>query len=73
MAEQQSPTEAPVSYEAAQQELAELLHALQQDEADLDAMTARVARARILIDWSRERLRSVEVEVDRLLGSVGEV
>lgn len=59
----------PTSYEAARDELRSLLRDLQGDEADLDGMTERVARARQLIDWCRERLRSTEAAVDELLGS----
>lgn len=57
----------PESYAAAQDELRGLLDALQGEDVDLDAMTVRVERARELIAWSRERLRTTQLAVDDLL------
>ncbi len=58
---------APESYAAAQDELQEILEQLQRPDSSLDDLTARVQRAKALINWSRTRLRATEIEVDQLL------
>ena len=57
----------PTDYAAAQRELTELLDAIQQPDAPIDTLTAQVARAKFLIDWARERLRTTEEQIDTLL------
>lgn len=58
---------APTDYATAQQELNGLLEELQRPDAPIDRLTEQVSRAKFLIDWAREKLRSTEAEVDALL------
>ncbi len=62
-----NPTDAPASYAAAQAELQQILETLQRPDSPLDELTERVKRAKVLIEWSRARLRATEAEVDLLL------
>ncbi|MEO6039757.1 MAG: exodeoxyribonuclease VII small subunit [Saprospiraceae bacterium] len=56
----------PLNYAAAYAELQMIVHELQDESADLDALTARIARASELIRFCRERLRLTEEEVAKL-------
>ena len=58
---------APQSYAEAQAELNQLLLDLQQPDAAIDLLAERVTRAKHLIDWSREKLRTTDAEVQKLL------
>lgn len=60
-------SDAPASYAAAQQELETILEELQRADAPLDLLTARVSRAKALLAWCRQELRTTEREVDALL------
>jgi exodeoxyribonuclease VII small subunit len=56
-----------LDYASAQTELQKLLQELQDEKTDLDQLAEKVARARELIQFCRERLRLAEVEVNKLL------
>ena len=57
----------PPDYAAAQRELNALLEELQRIDAPIDTLSAQVSRAKFLIDWAHERLRTTEAEIERLL------
>ena len=58
---------APKDYAAAQAELEELLSALQQPSVEIDSLTQKVARAKELLEWCKEKLRTTESAIDELL------
>lgn len=58
---------APKDYAAAQAELEELLSSLQQPSVAIDSLTEKVARAKELLEWSKQKLRSTEAAIDQLL------
>lgn len=60
-------TEEPASYQAAEEELTEILTALEADDVDVDQLSGAVARARALIQWCRQRLARTEVAITELL------
>lgn len=66
-----------VSYADALDELEEILTNLESAAVDVDVLADRVARGAELVRFCRDRLRSVRVEVDRvvddLLGDGGPV
>ena len=62
-----SSTTPPKSFSAAQEELEQILQALQEPDSDIDSMVDRVARAKVLIDWSREKLRDTETQINKLI------
>lgn len=58
---------APKDYASAQAELQELLAALQQPSVEIDSLTEKVARAKELLEWCKEKLRTTETTIDELL------
>lgn len=56
-----------LTYESAYAELQQLVGALQEEMIDVDQLTARIERARMLIQFCRERLRQTEDEIGKLL------
>jgi len=58
---------APKDYASAQAELEELLASLQQPSVAIDSLTEKVARAKELLEWSKQKLRSTEASIDQLL------
>lgn len=58
---------APKDYAAAQAELEQLLTSLQQPSVEIDSLTEKVARAKELLEWSKQKLRSTEEAIDQLL------
>lgn len=66
-------TELPDSYRSAAEELEQILSRLETSTVDVDALTSAVERAVALIDFCRQRLNSVEADLDRALGGLGEV
>ena len=58
---------APKDYASAQTELEELLSSLQQPSVEIDSLTEKVARAKELLEWSKQKLRSTEAAIDQLL------
>jgi exodeoxyribonuclease VII small subunit len=59
--------EPPASYAAACDELDEILGDLEQGRADVDALTAMVARARYLLGFCTDRLTSARLQVSDVL------
>lgn len=57
---------APESYAAAYAELQEIVQALQSDAVGVDALSDKIARAAILIEYCRKRLRATEDELEKL-------
>lgn len=55
-----------LSYESAQAELQEILHALQAETIPIDDLSNKIARANTLITFCRERLRMTEEEIAKL-------
>lgn len=70
-----TPDQEPVaaSYLAAVHELDDLLHALESDEADVDALAASVARAAELIAFCRTRIRAAEERVNEIVVDLDEL
>jgi exodeoxyribonuclease VII small subunit len=59
--------EPPESYGAAVAELDEILEALEDGRADVDALTAQVGRARYLLACCEQRLSGARLEVRDVL------
>ena len=53
-------TSVELNYESAYAELQRLLHDLQEETVGIDELAAKVARAKELIQFCRERLRQTE-------------
>ncbi len=60
----------PKNYQSAQEELAAILQAIQDPQANVDDLAKQVARAKELILWSRARLRSTEEQIEELLSEL---
>lgn len=60
MKKQSKKDDAPLRYEAAFAELRQIVERMQDDEVSVDDLIALTARANELIEWCRERLRTVE-------------
>ena len=56
----------PTTYEAAFAELQAILRDLQDDTVSVDDLAVKVARAGVLIQFCRERLRTAEVALEGL-------
>ncbi|MCB0663838.1 MAG: exodeoxyribonuclease VII small subunit [Saprospiraceae bacterium] len=56
----------PKSYEAAMQELEQLVADLQSDMVSIDHLAEQSKRAAELIKWCREKLRNTEQEVEKI-------
>ena len=57
-----------LTYEKAFAELQTIVNDLQEDTVGIDQLSDKVSRAAELIRFCREKLRSTEADVDRLLG-----
>ena len=55
-----------LTYDLAYQELSNILAALQQEETGLDDLSKKLKRAAELTKFCKEKLRDIEVEVDKL-------
>ncbi|WP_282773741.1 exodeoxyribonuclease VII small subunit [Phaeodactylibacter xiamenensis] len=55
-----------LTYEEAIQELQETVTQLQEDEVNIDELSAKVKRAAELIAYCREKLRATEAEIGGL-------
>ncbi|MCI4648574.1 exodeoxyribonuclease VII small subunit [Phaeodactylibacter sp.] len=55
-----------LTYEEAIQELQETVAQLQEDEVNIDELSAKVKRAAELIAYCREKLRATETEIGGL-------
>jgi len=61
-------TKEKLTYEKAMAELQSIVNDLQEDAIGIDKLSDKMNRAAELIRFCREKLRSTEEEVDRLLG-----
>ncbi len=52
------------TYENAYEELQTILEAIQSEEVSLDALAAQLKRAKELIQYCKEKLRAVELELE---------
>lgn len=57
----------PATYEAAFAELQAILRDLQDDTVSVDDLAAKVARAGVLIQFCRERLRTAEAALGEII------
>ncbi len=55
------------SYETALNELQEILGKIENQAISLDELTEQTKRARMLIEYCRNRLRQIETDTDQLL------
>ena len=72
-----APTTAPVApiatgYAAAQQELEAILAELERADVDVDRLAAQVQRAAALIAFCRERIVRARVQIDQVVGDLGD-
>ena len=59
-------TKKKLTYEAAYEELEQILQALQEEDIGLDSMAKSLSRAKELIEFCREKLHAVEEELENL-------
>ena len=62
----------PISYADAVAELEVIVAALEDADVDVDVLAGRVARAAELIAICRDRIASTRIEVERIVGDLGE-
>ncbi len=55
-----------VSYQAALKELEKILLELNSENVDIDRLAERLKRAYILIDVCRSRIKSAEIEIEKI-------
>ena len=60
-----------LTYETAYAELESIMQDLQEDRIGVDELTVKVKRAVELVAFCSERLRSTELEVDRIVKQLG--
>ena len=65
-------TDPQIPYAAALAELESILAALEDESTDVDLLTERVARAAELIRICRDRIGSVQMEVEQIVAELGE-
>ncbi len=61
-----------IPYAEALTELESILAALEDESTDVDLLTSRVARAAELIRICRERIGAAQMEVERIVGDLGD-
>ena len=59
-------------YAAAQQELESILAELERADVDVDRLATQVQRAAALIAFCRERIVRARVQIDQVVGELGE-
>ncbi len=57
------------NYQSALTELQSIVDQLQSEEIPIDELSTKIARAKTLITFCREKLRHTETEIDQVLGS----
>ena len=62
----------PISYADAVAELEAIVAGLEDADVDVDVLASRVARAAELIAVCRDRIASTRVEVERIVGDLGD-
>ncbi len=64
------PGPAPESYPAAMAELESILQGLEDDDLDVDALAARIARAADLLRWCRWRIAETKIQVEQVVNDL---
>ena len=62
--------ETTLTYETAFKELEEIVNNIQNETVSVDILAQKVARANELLKFCREKLRSTEVEVNKVIGQM---
>ena len=62
----------PISYAEAVAELEAIVAGLEDADVDVDVLASRVARAAELIALCRDRIASTRIEVERIVGDLGD-
>lgn len=60
--------EKKINYEAALSELEEIVNKMENDEFDIDQLSANLKRAQTLIKLCRDKLTKTAAEIKKLLG-----
>lgn len=60
--------EKKINYEAALSEIEEIVNKMENDEFDIDQLSANLKRAQTLIKLCRDKLTKTDVEIKKLLG-----
>ena len=60
-------TKSKLTYDRALSELREIMEELQSDDVGLDELSSRIKRASFLVNYCKEKLRSVENELENML------
>lgn len=68
MSQNEGTSEKDLTYESAMAELQEIITGLETSEVGIDDLTDKIARAKELGNFCRERLRKTDEEVKMLLG-----
>lgn len=61
-----------LGYASAMEELERILSEIERDEVDVDALADKVARAGELIRVCRQKISSAQMEVERVIGELGD-
>ncbi len=59
-----------LSYQEAIQEVEEILQQIEKEELDVDELTTRVKRASVLLKICKDKLRTTENEVEKIIGDI---
>ncbi len=60
-------SEQPLTYESAWAELQQIVAELQAETIGVDALSEKIARASLLSNFCRERLRNTEEQLEKLM------
>ena len=66
-------TKPPASYEAAMDELRDILGQLEQEDTNVDQLSELVDRAAVLLRFCRERLDDAEMNVSQAIDSLADL
>jgi exodeoxyribonuclease VII small subunit len=68
MAKTKEPTQ--LSYEQALNELRKIAEAIENESVSIDELADKVKRASELVEYCRQKLRSTEAELDKVIGKM---
>lgn len=71
MSQNKDAAEKELTYESAMAELQEIITGLETSEVGIDDLTDKIARAKELGTFCREKLRKTDEDVKKLLGAEG--
>ena len=60
----------PTTYEVAYNELQHLIEEIENGEISVDILAEKVKRATVLIQFCKDKLRSTELDVQKILGEL---